>query len=1037
MQISPHVAALIPQAKRRRTAVMTLIVSHQSFERPVSAPGTLTSSKLPTPPPMVVYHRSLEGICAGGRMPKGGGKVRKRQDSASSGAGDGGNNGESASNQSAKNSSSTNGDVREGSPEKGCCHPVNCSCDDPLDLSKNAVKVICSNEGCPESSYMHDRCFDKWEDSVLDHLSCAPRIVTGRFLRWPKEKRRESLWTIRGYDLVKKAHVESHEWCGGYSCNKRISTFWGIVATEKDYLIHFSGVSPQNLRLQLLNTAPDRSMVIGIYYSKPERLDVYVDGSFIEPKNFDPSTGGIIPGNHKPTLSDAAGANFMDIEWQTLYFTLKGSNSVTIKQTEIIVLTFGMPPVTVEDFFSSDQLVNNLCLFLNIPADKVRVVDVVREDGSRRRRDVGSMTVEIQIGDPPTPFLNGTADNSLSHDDLLRLAARLVNAVQTGELDSVFGTNVTSVSVVDPVPPVASQEWRDLTVNQTRADDYVPPDSIIVQTQPVPLHEMAVFTVQPKIQAFDAEGNHMQHLGHSSAPWEITASLQPGDDTDPRATLGGTLSVPYVNGWANFTDLTVSHSGEGYKIRFTVTQNAANLLQVQTQPFTVTRVPVRAAIFSKPDTAIVNEPFNLQLELRDAVTGQAITDISWKGQSWFATVSLMEPVPGLYKGSLRGNTSTTFDVLNGHATFRDITLTGASRYHLQFHVTTNPPMEEYDFIYIPDPIDIFPPGFQMPLGVTKDVQITFDADFYQTVGDHELYFETFMMNVLNANFSTVYFSAANAYAGSVVVDLTMTGPEDEVEAALLRLWYQVQQPLKVTFNDNTMETIDIMYVDGQRYYGTETVSSGPDVALIAAVSAVALLLLVVIILVVVWLKKKKTNKNKAWENSSRSSSSSLLRPSSVAGLSNVNVEMGSHEMKDLEASLGKTNAAFTMQETKFDKTDIQSRPVSRSSVSPRSVSPPGYVCGEENDIPEPRNVTVKLLDKMHRLGEIEKTWLDMKKPLKQVREDLVAAFPDQLEWGDFVFLTPGLTHVPTEAENKKRLKDIVELGEDIVTIHMV
>ncbi|XP_035685638.1 fibrocystin-L-like [Branchiostoma floridae] len=829
----------------------------------------------------------------------------------------------------------------------------------------------------------------------------------------------------------------SHEWCGGYSCNKRISTFWGIVATEKDYLIHFSGVSPQNLRLQLLNTAPDRSMVIGIYYSKPERLDVYVDGSFIEPKNFDPSTGGIIPGNHKPTLSDAAGANFMDIEWQTLYFTLKGSNSVTIKQTEIIVLTFGMPPVTVEDFFSSDQLANNLCLFLNIPADKVRVMDVVREDGSRRRRDVGSMTVEIQIGDPPTPFLNGTADNSLSHDDLLRLAARLVNAVQIGELDSVFGTNVTSVSVVDPVPPVASQEWRDLTVNQTRADDYVPPDSIIVQTQPVPLHEMAVFSVQPKIQAFDTEGNHMEHLGHSSAPWNITASLQSGDDTDPRATLSGTLSVPYVNGWANFTDLTVPHSGEGYTIRFTVTQNAANLLQVQTQPFTVTRVPVRAAIFSKPDTAIVNEPFNLQLELRDAVTGQAITDISWKGQSWLATVSLMEPVPGLYKGSLSGNTSTTFDVLNGHATFRDITLTGASRYHLQFHVTTNPPMEEYDFIYIPDPIDIFPPGFQMPLGVTKDVQITFDADFYQTVGDHELYFETFMMNVLNANFSTMYFSAANAYAGSVVVDLTMTGPEDEVEAALLRLWYQVQQPLKVTFNDNTMETIDIMYVDGQRYYGTETVNSGPDVALIAAVSAVALLLLVVIILVVVWLKKKKTNKNKAWENSSRSSSSSLLRPSSVAGLSNVNVEMGSHEMKDLEASLGKTNAAFTMHETKFDKTDIQSRPVSRSSVSPRSLSPPGYVCDDENDIPEPRNVTVKLLDKMHRLGEIEKTWLDMKKPLKQVREDLVAAFPDQLEWGDFVFLTPGLTHVPTEAENKKRLKDIVELGEDIVTIHMV
>ncbi|CAH1277191.1 HECA [Branchiostoma lanceolatum] len=139
-------------------------------------------------------------------MPKGGGKVRKRQDSASSGAGDGGGSGETEGNQSAGSSSTSA--ARAGSLERGCCHPVHCSSDDPLDLVKNAVKVICSNENCPESSYMHDRCFDKWEDSVLDHLSCAPRIVTGRFLRWPKEKRRESLWTIRGYDLVKKAHVE-------------------------------------------------------------------------------------------------------------------------------------------------------------------------------------------------------------------------------------------------------------------------------------------------------------------------------------------------------------------------------------------------------------------------------------------------------------------------------------------------------------------------------------------------------------------------------------------------------------------------------------------------------------------------------------------------------------------------------------------------------------------------------------------------------------------------------------------------------------
>ncbi|XP_066276424.1 fibrocystin-L-like [Branchiostoma lanceolatum] len=837
---------------------------------------------------------------------------------------------------------------------------------------------------------------------------------------------------------------QDHGWCAGYTCQKRISTFWAVVATEKEYLIHFSGLSPQNLRLQLLNTDADKSMVVGIYYSRPERLDVYVNGGFVEPKNFDPTTGGIVAGNLKPTLSDSPGANFMDIEWQTLYFTLTGSTPVTIRQSDVIVLTFGMPPVTVDDFFSSDQLVNNLCLFLNIPADKVRVMDVVREDSSRRRRAADNMIVEIQIGDPPPQYINGTADNSLSYDDLLILTSMTVNAVQTGELDSVFGTNVTSVSIVDPVPPVASQEWREMTVDRTQADGYVMPGSITVHTQPEPLHEMADFAVQPRIQALDRGGNHMLHLGHTSSPWQVTASLQLGENSDPRAILRGTLSVPYINGWANFTDLQISHSGENYTLMFTVNESTHTALDVQSHTFTVTQIPVRAAMLSQPETATVNKPFNLQLELRDAVTGQAISDISWKGLTWSATVSLMEPVPGLYKGSLRGDTAATFDVVTGHATFRDISLTHASRYHLQFHITTDPPMEEYDLTYTPAPIDIFEPGFQIPSGASKAAQITFDADFYQIVGDYELYFETFMMNALNANFSTVYISAANAYAGSVVVDLTMTGPGDEVDAALLRLWYQVQQPMKVTFNGNTMETIDVMYVDGQRYYGTEAVNTGPDVVMIAAVSSVAALLALITVFIVVWMKKRKSRKiggvfpEMAREKQEGTETLGDFRPTSALGL---NKEKGAlptvHEMKDLEASLGKTNTAFTMQETKFDKTDIQSRPVSRSSVSPRSVSPPGYVCEEENDIPEPRNVSVKLLDKLYRHGEMEKTWLDMTKPLSQVREDLVAAFPTKLGWQDFVFMTPGLTHVAVEAEQRQRLKDIVEVGEDVLTIHMV
>ncbi|XP_035687099.1 uncharacterized protein LOC118423174 [Branchiostoma floridae] len=204
--------------------------------------------------------------------------------------------------------------------------------------------------------------------------------------------------------------------------------------------------------------------------------------------------------------------------------------------------------------------------------------------------------------------------------------------------------------------------------------------------------------------------------------------------------------------------------------------------------------------------------------------------------------------------------------------------------------------------------------------------------------------------------------------------------------------------------------------------------------MIAAVSAVVVLLVVIAVFTVVWLKKRKSRKVAAGAFPDISVEKHELQE---RAFTNKGALPTVHEMKDLEASLGKSNAAFTMQETKFDKTDIQSRPVSRSSVSPRSVSPPGYVCEEENGIPEPRNVTVKLLDRLYRHGEIQTTWLDMKKPLSQVREDLVAAFPANLGWQDFVFLTPGLTHVSVGTENKQRLKDIVEVGEDVLTVHMV
>ena len=85
-----------------------------------------------------------------------------------------------------------------------CCVPRGCdryredliSADDPGD----AVKVLCSNDNCTESGWMHADCFQEWELQVLSYLrSC------GRARSWNDKQRMQNIWTRKGYDLVFRA----------------------------------------------------------------------------------------------------------------------------------------------------------------------------------------------------------------------------------------------------------------------------------------------------------------------------------------------------------------------------------------------------------------------------------------------------------------------------------------------------------------------------------------------------------------------------------------------------------------------------------------------------------------------------------------------------------------------------------------------------------------------------------------------------------------------------------------------------------------
>lgn len=85
-----------------------------------------------------------------------------------------------------------------------------------------AVRLVCTNAECPHSpgadgiTWMHDECFDKFEDMALTSLQ-----KTGRARNWTSTQAIANLWTKKGYDVIIK------------SCGCRCDN--GFVRKDLDY----------------------------------------------------------------------------------------------------------------------------------------------------------------------------------------------------------------------------------------------------------------------------------------------------------------------------------------------------------------------------------------------------------------------------------------------------------------------------------------------------------------------------------------------------------------------------------------------------------------------------------------------------------------------------------------------------------------------------------------------------------------------------------------------------------------------------------
>ncbi|XP_042639560.1 fibrocystin-L [Orycteropus afer afer] len=339
---------------------------------------------------------------------------------------------------------------------------------------------------------------------------------------------------------------QDHGWCAGYTCQRRLSLFHSIVALNKSYEVYFTGTSPQNLRLMLLNVDHNKAVRVGIFFSTLQRLDVYVNNSLVCPKNtlWNPQQNQcefnrqLYTEQFLPALnSTVLGENYFDRTYQMLYLLVRGTIPVEVHTIAVIFISFQLPAVTEDDFYSSHNLVRNLALFLKIPHEKIRVSNVLRGKSLRRKRSMG-LTIELEIGDPPTQFT--------SNDPAVIVIQVTAQPVERSAFPVHYVSFVSSLSVI---------------------------------TQPVAAQPGQPFSQQPSVKAVDSDGNCVS-VGVTSLT--LKAILKDSSNNQISG-LSGNTTIPFNSCWANYTDLTVLRNGQTFKIEFVLD----NVAQVESRTFSL------------------------------------------------------------------------------------------------------------------------------------------------------------------------------------------------------------------------------------------------------------------------------------------------------------------------------------------------------------------------------------------------------------------------------------------------------------------
>jgi len=408
-----------------------------------------------------------------------------------------------------------------------------------------------------------------------------------------------------------------------------------------------------------------------------------------------------------PSMSDLHCSNYFDPNTGHLYLLIKKKTTCDIKTQPVVILKLGIT-VPENEFFNEDKIIGNIAGLLGIPLNKIRITNIVREGSVRRKRSTGeSQEFEFQIADPPvlktesdfveplevgttpadpneptaattTPGTTSTTtaefeipSEKLDFGKLVAATSTLTTLLQSGKLSESLGVNVNSMEASKPIePPEEEPEYtnpedRSKVLEKTFAElsaeadqqkleemnsasDIKIPKNLVIERKIYEAEEMTKMQFYPYLRMTTTDGEKLDLVGGPGDPWLVTASLVSGPEG---AEVAGNVTVPFVKGFANFTELLFTKMGPGYSVKFDLTYPTDIAIAAATSDeFSVEPRPLGLIIEDLSEQVPENEDLPVKYHIYDLGLGEKATPEVIGNLTWECTLGWPITVPVVIDG---------------------------------------------------------------------------------------------------------------------------------------------------------------------------------------------------------------------------------------------------------------------------------------------------------------------------------------------------------------------------------------------------